>query len=115
MRELFSNKYGVAIRRPWWLWLAVAGAGLVIHVGTALLRISTFFPYPKLLDFSGFYASAWAIRQGLSPYNLTSAWLQALQVERTVPLTPPPIFNPPFWPWLLQPLTWFSFPVAASV
>jgi hypothetical protein len=87
----------------------------VAQVGTALLRLSTFFPTPKLLDFAGFYASAWAIRQGLSPYNLPAEWLQGLQTAQAIPLTPPVIFNPPFWPWLLQPLTSFSYPVAAFI
>lgn len=111
---LFSKEHWVTIRK-YWPWLAIAGAGLVTHVGTALLRLSTFYPSPRLLDFAGFYASAWAIRQGLSPYNLPPEWLQSLQTAQAIPLTPPVIFNPPFWPWLLQPLTWFSFPVAASV
>ncbi len=114
MRDFFSREHWVTIRRCW-PWLAIASAGFVAHVGTALLRLSTFFPSPKLLDFAGFYASAWAIRQGLSPYNLPPEWLQSLQTAQAVPLTPPVIFNPPFWPWLLQPLTWFSFPVAASI
>jgi hypothetical protein len=114
MRHFFSNEHWATIRRGW-PWLAIAGAGFVAHVGTALLRLSTFFPSPKLLDFAGFYASAWAIRQGLSPYNLSPKWLQSLQTAQNIPLTPPVIFNPPFWPWLLQPLTSFSFPVAASI
>lgn len=109
-----SNKYVVSMRRHW-LWTAMAGAGLVVHAGTALLRLNMFFPVPKLLDFAGFYASAWAIRQGLSPYNLSAEWLETLQRAQGIPLLPPPIFNPPFWPWLLQPLTCFRFPVAAAV
>jgi hypothetical protein len=114
MRDFFSKEHWVTIRRCW-PWLAIAGVGFVAHVGTALLRLSTFFPSPKLLDFAGFYASAWAIRQGLSPYNLPPEWLQSLQTAQAIPLTPPVIFNPPFWPWLLQPLTSFPFPVAASI
>lgn len=114
LRDFFSYEYRVTLRRHWF-WLALAGAGFVIHAGTALLRLGTFFPSPKLLDFAGFYASAWAIRLGLSPYNLPPEWLQGLQVKQAIPLTPPVIFNPPFWPWLLQPLTWFSYPVAASL
>jgi len=112
--EYQSKEHWVTIRR-YWPWLAIAGAGFVAHVGTAVLRLSTFFPSPKLLDFAGFYASAWAIRQGLSPYNLSLEWLQSLQTAQAIPLTPPVIFNPPFWPWLLQPLTSFSFPVAATI
>jgi alpha-1,2-mannosyltransferase len=114
MRDFISKEGWLTIRKLW-LWAAIGAAGLVIHAGTALLRLSTFFPTPKLLDFAGFYASAWAIRQGLSPYNLPPDWLQNLQAAQAIPLTPPPIYNPPFWPWLLQPLTWFGFPVAAFI
>jgi alpha-1,2-mannosyltransferase len=101
--------------RKHWLWVAIGAAGLVIHAGTAALRLTTFFPVPRLLDFSAFYASAWAIRLGMSPYNLSADWLGALQRSQSIPFAPPPIYNPPFWPWLLVPLTWFSFPVAAWI
>jgi hypothetical protein len=114
MRDLVSKEHWVTMRRCW-PWLAIAGVGLVAHAGTALLRLSTFFPSPKLFDFSGFYASAWALRLGFSPYYLPLEFLQLLQTQQAIPFTPPVIFNPPFWPWLLQPLTRFSFPVAASL
>lgn len=106
---------GLHCLRKHWLWVAVGTAGLVIHAGTAVLRLTTFFPVPRLLDFSAFYASAWAIRLGISPYNLPTDWLTALQSSQSIPFLPPPIYNPPFWPWLLVPLTWFSFPVAAWI
>lgn len=106
---------GLRFLRKHWLWVAVAGAGLAIHAGTAALRLTTFFPVPRVLDFSAFYASAWAIRLGMSPYNLPPDWLVALQSSQSIPFLPPPIYNPPFWPWLLVPLTWFSFPVAAWI
>ncbi|MBC7260665.1 MAG: DUF2029 domain-containing protein, partial [Chloroflexi bacterium] len=99
--------------KRYWLLLFCGGAGFLIHAGTALLRINTFFPYPKLLDFAGFYAAAWAIRQGQSPYSVSVDWLRALQATQNIPFLPPLIYNPPFWPWLLQPLTLFHFPVAA--
>ncbi|MBC7232036.1 MAG: DUF2029 domain-containing protein [Chloroflexi bacterium] len=111
--HLFPDLWGT-IKRYWFL-LLCGGAGFVIHVGTALLRVSTFFPYPKLVDWAGFYAAAWAIRQGQSPYSMSVDWLRALQTAQDIPFLPPLIYNPPFWPWLLQPLTLFHFPVAAWV
>lgn len=110
----FRTVLGGTIRRYWLLWLC-GGTGFLIHAGTALLRINTFFPYPKLVDFAGFYAAAWAIRQGQSPYSLSADWLRALQIAQDIPFRPPPIYNPPFWPWLLQLLTLFRFPMAASI
>ncbi|MGB9880770.1 MAG: glycosyltransferase family 87 protein, partial [Anaerolineae bacterium] len=101
--------------KRYWFSLFCGGAGFLIHAGTALLRINTFFPYPKLLDFAGFYAAAWAIRQGQSPYSVSVDWLRALQLAQDIPFLPPLIYNPPFWPWLLQPLTLFNFPTAVSV
>ena len=101
--------------RKHWLWAAIGLAGLAIHAGTAALRLTTFFPVPRLFDFSAFYASAWAVRLGMSPYNLPADWLANLQAAQSIPFVPPPIYHPPFWPWLLVPLTWFSFPVAAWI
>jgi alpha-1,2-mannosyltransferase len=87
----------------------------VIHVGTALLRVRVFWPYPTLVDFSGFYAAAAAMRLGLSPYALPDTFLTSLQRSAELPFRPPPIFNPPAWPFLLQPLSWLSFPPAAWI
>ena len=114
IREFLSNDHLVTVRKNW-LWAAIGAAGMVIHAGTAALRLSTFFPSPRLLDFSGFYASAWAVRLGMSPYNLPTDWLRSLQITQAIPFTPPPIYNPPFWPWLLQPLTWLKFAPAVWV
>jgi len=101
--------------RQHWSLVLVGGIGAGIHVGTAALRLNAFVPYPKLLDFSAFYAAAWSIRLGQSPYRLTSGFLNRLQLAQALPFVAPPIYNPPLWPWLLQPLAMFRFPVAASV
>lgn len=94
-------------------WLLLAGAGAFIHGTTALLRLSTFFYPPRSVDFGAFYASSWAVRLGLSPYDYSSAIQSDLIARTHIPFTPPPIFNPPAWPFLLQFLTQFDFPAAA--
>jgi alpha-1,2-mannosyltransferase len=103
-----------------WAWVRahrllvlLALAGLVLHGGTAVLRVGTFVPYPRLRDFAGFYASAWAMRQGASPYGLSEEHLTTVRAERHIPFRPPAIYNPPTWPWLLHPLTVLPFPAAA--
>lgn len=92
-----------------------ATVALIIHGGTALLRLHMFWPSPHLLDFAAFYAGAWALRLGLNPYELTPAFLDELTARAALLLTPPPLFNPPFFYALLLPLTWVPFPVAAWI
>ena len=94
-------------------WRGIALLALAIHGGTALLRLDTFWPYPKLVDFGAFYAAAAAMRQGLSPYFPDAAFVDALRAASGMPFHPPPVFNPPPWPFLLQPLTLLPFPGAA--
>ena len=100
--------------RQWLGYLAV-GLGILMHFGTALLRVRAFFPIPALADFSAFYAAASAVRQGLSPYGLSADWLAGLQADRLIPVYPPVIYNPPLWPWLLQPFAALRYPFAAWV
>lgn len=94
-------------------WLLLAGAGAFVHITTAVLRLSTFFYPPRSVDFGGFYISSWAVRLGFSPYDYSSAFQSDLITRTHIPFTPPPIFNPPAWPFLLQFLTLFDFPAAA--
>ncbi|HOU13855.1 MAG TPA: glycosyltransferase family 87 protein [Anaerolineae bacterium] len=108
----FTAKYLLPLKRYGYI-TAPVGLGLFLHLGTAILRLKTFFPYPKLLDFSAFYAAALALRSGFSPYSYPADWLQHIRVIKAIPFLPPPIYNPPFWPWLLQPLTLVDFPTAA--
>jgi len=98
-----------------WLWGIVGGTGALIHFGTALLRLHTFFPYPKLADFAAFYAGAWAVRMGVSPYQWSPEFLETLRTEASLSGYLPIPYNPPIWLWLLQPLTLFSYPVATVV
>lgn len=96
-------------------WSLLALLGMAIHGGTALLRLNTFWPYPKLIDFGAFYASAMAMRLGMSPYALPADFLASLQQSAGLGFRPPATFNPPLWPFLLQPLTWLPFPSAAWI
>lgn len=98
---------------PEWFWITLGGVGALIHFGTALLRLDTFFPYPKLMDFAAFYAGAWAVRTGISPYGLPPELLEALRVQLGISFSPP--ISPPIWLWLLQPLTFLHFSTAAFV
>ncbi len=97
---------------PWWAWL-LAGSAALIHLGTAILRLDTFWPFPQTVDFSAFYAGAWAWRLGASPYAWTPDLLAFLQQSQALPFTPPRPFNPPFLFPPLLPLTWLAFPQAA--
>ena len=91
-------------------WLLPAVVGAILHVGTALLRLGTFIPYPRLLDFASFYAGAWALRQGLSPYR----WGPELEsLQRALGLTFPLPNSPPAWLLFVAPLTWLPFRAAA--
>ncbi len=89
-------------------------AGPVINLGTAFLRAGMFFPTPKLVDFGSFYAGALAFRYGYSPYGW-SAEIKTLAVAHGLHLTLPSLNSIPAWPWLLQPITFLSFPVAAWI
>lgn len=101
-------------RFPWHFYL-LALAGAALHFGTALLRLGIFWPTPKLIDFGAFYASAWALRAGLSPYGLPAEWGAALAARTGMAYAPPPIFNPPLWPVLAYPFAFLSYPAAATV
>jgi hypothetical protein len=100
-------------RFPWYFYL-LALAGAALHFGTALLRLGTFWPTPRLIDFGAFYASAWALRSGLSPYDFPADWSAALAARTAMAYAPPPIFNPPLWPALLYPFAFFTYPAAAA-
>lgn len=108
------NKNDVPLLRSR-LWALLGVAGGLIHVGTAILRLDTFFPRPYLLDFGAFYAAAWAVRLEVPPYGsqgLTAEFLETLRTGTDLFFRPPLIFNPPIWPWLLQPFTLFGYPLA---
>lgn len=93
--------------------LVILFLGSALHVGSALLRLGTFFPYPQLIDFAAFYVAASAVRHGMSPYGLPDTWVESLRAASGVSFAIPPVFNPPLWPWLLQPLTLMPYPLAA--
>lgn len=98
--------------RRWQLEYIVIGLAAVIHGGTALLRLNTFWPFPRLLDFGAFYAGALAMRQGLSPYPWPRSFADRMAEQLGFFLLPT-LNSLPLWPWMLQPLTYLPFPWAA--
>ncbi len=97
-----------------WLW-TLMGAGILLHASTAIFRLDTFFPYPQLVDFAAFYAGAWAVRLGTSPYEWHPAVIEYLRTVQGLRIHPPVLHSPPAWAWLLQPLTLFDFPTATLI
>jgi Glycosyltransferase family 87 len=95
-------------------WLTIlAGAGLVMHVGTALIRLETLVPHPRPLDFASYYFSAWKVRLDMPTVQASPQLLESLQQHQGLSVRPTMLNSPPVWPWLLQPLTLLRFPVAA--
>jgi len=87
----------------------------VVHLGTAVLRLNALIPPPQALDFSSYYAGAWAIRRVVSPYPWSAELLDFLAATRQLPFTPPLHNSPPLWSWLMQPFTLLPFPAAATL
>lgn len=97
----------------WWLWLSCFAGTALIHLGTAILRLNSFFPFPQALDFSSYYAAAWSTRLKLSPYPWSEDLLKFLAETQNLAITPPIHNSLPLWSWLLQPITILPFPSAA--
>ena len=98
-----------------WLWLVFFAGSAVIHVGTAILRLESFFPFPQALDFSSYYAAAWSVRLRISPYSWSESLLEFLSESQQLMNVPPVHNSPPLWAILLQPLTALLFPSAATL
>jgi hypothetical protein len=86
-----------------------------IHLATAALRLTTFLPFPQTAGFASYYAAGWSVRLGLSPYSPPPAFVEWLVVSRGLPPSPPAHYSTPLWTWALQPVTFLSFPVAATL
>ncbi|MCA9916487.1 MAG: DUF2029 domain-containing protein [Anaerolineales bacterium] len=97
----------------WWFWCGIAGLGMIIHVGTAVLRLDSFWPQPQVVDFAAYYAGAWAIRRQAKSMLWSDDLLQFLRQNQHLTITPPILNSPPAWPWLLQPFTHLTFLPAA--
>lgn len=91
----------------------VALCAAFVHLGTAILRISSFYPTVQAFDFSSYYAAAWSLRLGNSPYALSPELLDFLSKTQSLTHTPPICASSPLWVWLLQPMTTLAFPAAA--
>lgn len=88
---------------------------IVIHGGTALLRLSTFFPLPRLLDFAIFCAGAEALKRGISPYRISADFAHDFFLRSGFDVGPDAILSPPLWFFFLQPFTLVSFPTASWI
>ena len=82
---------------PQLLWLSGLAGSALIHFGTAILRLNSFFPSPQMIDLAVYYAAAWSTRLNVSPYTVASH------------------NSPPLWAWLLQPITLLPLPSAAML
>lgn len=98
-----------------WLVAILGGAGLLVHFGTAVLRLNSLLPDPALSDFGAFYAGAWAFRLGTSPYLWAPDYLPMLRDQAGLFVEPAPPISPPLWLWLIRPLTHLTFTAAARV
>jgi alpha-1,2-mannosyltransferase len=114
VKTAVSRIAGLWVRQRW-LWYVCYGAAAFIHAATALLRLDSFFPFPQAVDFSSYYAAAWHVRLGISPYPWSADLLRELAAAHGL-MTAPPIHNsPPLWAWMLQPITLLSYPAAATL
>ena len=95
--------------------LALVAGAMLIHVGTALLRLNTFFPTPKLLDFAGFYVGAFALRASVPAYRNVPEFVTMLEKEQGLSVIPELSGSPPLGLAILKPLTFLSFPQASWV
>ena len=97
------------------LWTVIAiGAGFV-HLGTAALRMNSFFPTVQAMDFSSYYAAAWSFRLGMPPYAFSPGLLDFLAKTQNLTHTPPLCASSPLWIWLIQPMTALAFPSSAAL
>ncbi len=93
-------------------WLFIGVLGLAIHLGSAMLRLNTFWPYPKLVDFGSFYGGALALAHQHSPYAPSSDFSRIL-VDAGLQIGISSLNSFPVWPWMLRPAALLPFPLAA--
>lgn len=98
-----------------WLWWGFAALGGIIHGGTAILRLDSFWPHPQALDFASYYTGAWAIRLNESSLVWSDELLQFLRRSQNLTVPPPLHNSPPIWAWLLQPISNLKFSQAATL
>ncbi len=81
-------RIALAMNRRQTIVLGICCCAAVVHVGTAVLRLGAFLPFPQSVDFSAFYAAAHALRQGSFTHGLSADWLSALQHQVAIPSLP---------------------------
>ena len=95
------------------LCILFTGVGLLMHGGTALLRLNLLLPVPRAMDFAAFYAGAYMFATGQSPYVWSPADAEILQ--RWIGLGFAPPVSTPGWLLVMAPLVAFSFPLASAI
>ncbi|MHB1319288.1 MAG: glycosyltransferase family 87 protein [Anaerolineae bacterium] len=99
----------------WLVWALIVACALALHVGTAVLRMPTFFPSPQLLDFASYYAGAWSLRLGLTGAGQWQSVVSYLAINEQLYLSPPAPYGPTAWQILLLPVTLLPYPAAAAL
>jgi len=113
--QRISSRYSALLGRREALWLGIALVGVLLHAGTALLRLDTFVPYPRLLDFASYYVGAWSLRLGYSGEEHWQEVLRIVSANQNLALSPTPPYSTPVWQLLVVPMTVVPFPAASTI
>ena len=115
MRIGYLDRYSYARIFQSKLWLAVFIVGLIIHMGTAILRLGSFFPPTQLTDFTAYYVGASLIHQGLSPYPWPSHYVNEFSKFWGLSYTPGAVPSTPLWLVSMVPFSLISLPYSVTL